>query len=75
MDYSIKKDKRSKGFYHHKNGGIKCKHTKRQACLDISEECGEGQFYVKNYIHSESWYIEFFRYDYNLRLEKQQIFI
>ena len=52
----IKKDRSGRGIgkYFHKAPGIKCSHTKKQAIKDISEECGEGEFYSKVYINSES---------------------
>jgi hypothetical protein len=52
IDLNISKDKRAKGNHFHKTPGIKCAHTKKQACADITEEC-DG-FYSINYIFKES---------------------
>jgi len=55
MNLEIEIDKRNKGGFFHKNKGIKSSsECKRQACLDISTECGEGRFFTQNYISRES---------------------
>lgn len=52
-DLSIKKDKRSTKFFQKglRNGEIS--KTKKIASFDISQECGEGRFYSRNYLGLE----------------------
>ena len=55
MILKIETDKRNNGCFFHKNKGIKgateCKYI---ALKDITSECGEGKFFTRNYINSES---------------------
>lgn len=51
--FKVKKNKKAKGIYFHKSTGIKCTHTKRQAMLGITKECGKDKFFKRNYIGIE----------------------
>lgn len=54
-DLSVTIDKRAKGKYYHKmpHGLGGSKKVKQIALKDITEECGDGKFYSKNYISHE----------------------
>lgn len=54
MNTEVYKDKRNNGKFFHKGTGFNCTKTKKQALLDITEECNNGGFYTQNYLFIES---------------------
>ena len=61
-DLSVKKDKRSAKYHQRglRNGEVS--KTKKIASFDISQECGEGKFYTRNYIGYESIVLQLKKY-------------
>ena len=53
MNTKIYKDKRASGMFFQKATGFDCTKAKRQATLDITKECGNGNYYTKNYVAIE----------------------
>ena len=61
----IKKDKRAKGKYFHRvPAGIKATKSRQIAIKDISEECGEGNIYERNYLNCEKELLDSLKYDF-----------
>ena len=63
---SIKKDKRARGCFFHKNGihGIHSNQTKQIALKDIRKEIRIGDFYNKDYISYEAKVLESLKLDF-----------